>query len=248
MKWMLAMILGLALGIGGVSPITTRAAAPPPPPKAGHATHVKPDALPAPVPRAIGPHVDTSLTYTVTTNADTAPSATDATCTAVTATTANCATLRQAINAASASDPGTGVNTIIFATGVTGAVVLNQTYGTLNVTTFPLTITGPGQAALALDGGCTAMCGTATPTGGVRVLQTDTITQPAFTLTNLTVRNGKAAYDGTNFTTGEGGGILSNGPLTLTNVTFTGNSVLGTNYGYGGGLYTNGNVTLPQQT
>jgi len=249
-KWMLAVILGLALGMGGVPTATAYAADPPAsPPKAGHAAHIKPNALPAPAPRAIGPRVDTSLTYIVTTNADTAPSAADATCTPVPATTANCATLRQAINAASASDPGTGVNTIIFAVGVTGAIVLNQTYGTLNVTAFPLTITGPGQAALALDGGCTAGCGTATPTGGVRVLQTDTITQPALTLTDLTIRNGKAVYNGAAYITGAGGGILSNGPLALTNVTFTGNSALGngsTNYGYGGGLYTNGSTTLPQ--
>jgi len=235
-------------GLAGLTPLVARAAdAPPAPAKQPHPhahSHAPGVATaagdPAPQPRVVDPRAGgTSRVFQVTVTTDTMN---DANC--LPAGAGDC-TLRQAINAANANDPGTGVNEITFAAGVTGAITLNQTFSTLIVTTYPMRITGPGQAILAIDGGCTANCGTATPTGGVPVLQTDPNTIPALTLTDLTIRNGVSN------TNPISGGITTVGLVTLTNVTVSGNSALGVS-GIGGGLlatYVNGNpATAPIAT
>ena len=231
----LLLLLVLFGTLGAVAPATTTMEAAAPPPSTSvvekpkpHA-HVRPDdtaGVVTPQPRVVTSRVDTSIGYVVTVNTDTVN---DANCQPAGA--GDC-TLRQAINAANANDPGTGVNRITFAANVTVAIVLNQTFGTLIVTAFPVQITGPGQTALAIDGGCTAMCGTATPTGGVAVLETDPTTMPALTLSGLTIRNGSVTSP---ISPSISAGLTTYGPVTLTDVTVSGNSTLGAQ-GYGGGL------------
>ena len=127
----------------------------------------------SPAPRSLSPRVAT--TFTVNTLGEPA-SGTDATC------AASC-TLRQAVNASNANDPGAGnTNTITFdpATfGTAQTITLSAAagFGTLTLTQ-PVTITGPGANLLTMDGGCTD-CGagnTNTSNTGVGVF---TITAPS---------------------------------------------------------------------
>ena len=94
-------------------------------------------ALPAVPARAAGP-----LTFVVTTTGETA--AADANC------AAGSCTLRQAVNAANANDPGAGNhNTITFAAGVTGTIT--RTNGPLELSR-DVAIAGPGARALTVTG------------------------------------------------------------------------------------------------
>ncbi|MBX9582741.1 MAG: hypothetical protein K2X87_20745, partial [Gemmataceae bacterium] len=126
-------------------------------------------------------------------------------------------TLREALAAANANGPGTppdpdvlantvgpfGDDTIRFAAGLTGTVLL--TGGALLVTD-PLTVEGPGAAALTVSGG-----------GLDRVFLVDAAAV-AVTLRSLTVA------DGIGLATEDGGGVLNRGAaLTVERVTFDGN-------------------------
>lgn len=89
----------------------------------------------------------------------------------------------------------------------------------------PLTVVGAGQASTFLDGGSTS-----------RVLN---VTATA-TLSNLTIRNGRITDTSGNLFNMSGGGILSNGSLTLHNTTLSNNSVTGS----GGAIFHLGNLTV----
>jgi len=153
-------------------------------------------------------------------------------------------TLREAILVSNANNPGAGTNKITF-TGVTGTILLDTAQGTLDITK-TLVIQGPGQNVLALDGGCTAGCGTVTPTGGIRVLMAS-LAGLILTVNDLTIQNGVAT--GT-FQLGSGGGIaiLGGGDIfNGTNLTFVNNTANVTDahtFVGGGGLYTNHNANL----
>ncbi len=89
----------------------------------------------------------------------------------------------------------------------------------------PLTVVGAGQASTFLDGGSTS-----------RVLNvTATVT-----ISNLTIRNGRITDTSGNLFNMSGGGILSNGSLTLHNTTLSNNSVTGS----GGAIFHLGNLTV----
>jgi CSLREA domain-containing protein len=136
----------------------------------------------------------TPQTYTVTTTDDTPF---DASC------AASC-TLRQAINASNANDPGTGNhNTIQFANGVNGAITLinDANHGTL-APSRDLTIDGSGQS-VTIDGG-----------GAVQLLL---VTSGVHVAVNaLTFANGS-------ITGGAGGAINTSGVTTVTNSAFSAN-------------------------
>lgn len=77
-------------------------------------------------------------------------------------------TLRQALAASNSNDPGPGNhNTISFAAGVTGVIVLKGVRA--NGALYPIkavTIMGPGASVLAVDGGCTGCEPGEPPSGG----------------------------------------------------------------------------------
>jgi len=100
-------------------------------------------------------------------------------------------TLRSVIAAAGAGD------TIVF--GVTGTITLTQGYLQINQN---LTISGPGAASLAISGNNTS---------GVFVITGDTVS-----ISGLTIENGNQA--------GAGGGIFSTATLTVSNCTFLNNT------------------------
>jgi CSLREA domain-containing protein len=196
--------------------------------------------------RAAGPQ-----TYTVTTTNDT-PDNTDANC-------AVSCTLRQAVNASNANDPGSGANTIIFTlpVGPQTITLLNDAqHGTLKVTT-SVTISGPGTGPVAIDGGYT-------PGGtGVQVFLVTggTATQPV-TFSGFTIQHGFGAGAGirnqgalvvmrctlSGNVGGIGDGIFNDagGTLTVINSTLSGNT--GGSIG-GGGIFNNGGtVTVAGST
>jgi hypothetical protein len=161
--------------------------------------------------------------YTVTTTGDGPAAACSGT---------SCTTLRDALNAAN----GDGTADTISLSGVSGTITL--TNGTLPITNNQgLAITGPGAGNLTVDAnhlsqaiyvhvpnapvsitGLTITNGTApsgTPGGAIG---TGTSNQPALTLTNDVISNSTTAD------THGGGGIFSEGDLTLTGSTVSGNS------------------------
>jgi fibronectin-binding autotransporter adhesin len=151
----------------------------------------------------------TPQTYTVTTTDDTPI---DANCTAI-------CTLRQAINASNANDPGTGNhNAIQFAAGGIGTTMLTDdaNHGTL-VPSRDVTIDGSGNS-VTIDGG-----------GAVQLVIVNSGVHVA--LNALTFANGSSPG-------GAGGAINNNGTLTVTNSTFSGNHA---DSGGAGGAINNGN-------
>lgn len=164
-----------------------------------------------------------SATYTVGSIADddlstNPPAATQADCTNPANT--NC-TLRDALfYAVSGSD------TIVFKAGLTGPIMLM--HGTLTLTA-SATITGPGAAALAVDGG-----------GVARVFTVNTGLTVA--ISGLTVQGGNAG--------GGGGLFLTGGSVTLTGMIFTGNTATangGAIDNFGGALTISGSTFVNNQ-
>jgi CSLREA domain-containing protein len=118
--------------------------------------------------------------------------------------------LREAIGAAWAGD------IVTFAPGLTGTIGLSGKQLAINS---DLTITGPGQAVIAVSG-----------SNASRVFFINN--NVSATLSGLTIQNGSASRD-------VGGGIDNQGTLTLTD------STVRSNYASdGGGIYTTGNATL----
>ena len=159
-----------------------------------------------------------SNTITVTTLAD--PTGVAGTC-----------SLRQAIaNANAKSDltggdcaAGTGNDTIIFT--VTGTITLG---GTLPDIANTLTIDGTGQ--------------TVTVSGNNDYVVLIVDSSATLTLNDLTIANGSAEGTGEE---GDGGGVTNNGTLTVTNCTFSDNSV---SIDFGGGIYNKGPLNVTNST
>ncbi len=138
--------------------------------------------------------------------------------------------LRSAVEAA--NDDG-GTDTIEFAPSLTAG---GPTVITLMVSSLPtleisgqLTIQGPGANRLTIDGG--------------NQYQDFLINAGAnVTLDGLTIAHGS-----TNFTQGNGGGLLNNGTLNVSNCTFAGNSTQGI-HSNGGGLANAGSAIISNCT
>jgi hypothetical protein len=153
-------------------------------------------------------------TYTVTTTGD-GPDNTNAACLAAGA--GDC-TLRQAVNASTANDPGTGNhNTIQFGVGMTGTITLTNdaNHGTL-VLGRDVTIDGSGTR-MTIGGG-----------SAVQILVVNSGVHAAANA--LTFANGSNPG-------GAGGAIVNNGALTVTNSTFSANHA---DSGGTGGAISNG--------
>ena len=131
--------------------------------------------------------------------------------------TENDCTLREAINAANSYS---GAATITFASAVFSTSQTINLTGVLPTITNTITITGPGQSLLTVDGN-----------NANRVFVADTGSD--LTLEGLTIAHGNA--------TGPGGGIdVIQGPLTVSNSTLISNTASTR----GGGIYFNGGGTL----
>jgi hypothetical protein len=107
--------------------------------------------------------------------------------------------------------------------GVQG--IINLT-GSLPDLAHSISIDGPGQDALTVS--------EANPTNGFRIFTVDQGATVA--ISDLTVTNGQS-YDFAS--RGEGGGLLNDGTLTLSNTTFSGNAAI-----YGGAIYNGGTLTV----
>ena len=126
--------------------------------------------------------------------------------------------LRQAVNLA---DVLTGGDTITFdRSAFANKSVITLTAGPLELsnTTGPVTILGPGLGALTVSGG-----------GASRVFQVDQ--GSSATLAGLTITGG--------FTTGDGGGLLNQGSVSLVGVAIVANSAAS-----GGGLANSGTASI----
>ena len=122
-----------------------------------------------------------------------------------TADTNSSGTLRWAINQANAM---TGADTITFASGFNGTITLTSDLPTI---TDDLTITGPGESQLTIEGAATA-----TTNSGYRPFTIAT-TGATLTISNMTISNSKNIPFGPN----EGGAISNTGStVSATNVTF----------------------------
>ena len=192
----------------------------------------------APAPASPAPRAEISFTVNALGEPTTG---TDATC-------ATTCTLRQAVNASNAHDPGIGnFNKIFFdpATFATAQTIRlsNATgFGTLALTQ-PVAISGPGTALLTIDGGCTD-CGAGkanSGTTGVGVFAVNSAITVAFS--NLTLAHGNAANNG-GLNANSGGAIANNGgAITVTNCTFTNNLASSTLNG-GGAIFSSGPLTI----
>ena len=139
--------------------------------------------------------------------------------------------LRQAILDANANP---GLDTIDFATGLSGTIVL--TSGELQITD-DVTIDGPGADRLSVSGN-----------NASRVFEVDAGTTAA--ISGLTITGGWAAY---------GGGIVNSGTLSVTNSTLANDSAIGdpvdpvglangsASFG-GGGIYNSGTLSVTNST
>jgi hypothetical protein len=122
-------------------------------------------------------------------------------------------------------------DTINFAPGLSGEIELSTDPGKggfsiLNDNNQPLTINGPGAGVLAVDGNKqTRAFGIASGANA--------------TINGLTIKNGRAPGTDPN-----GGGISSQGTLTLTNTTVSFND----SNSYGGGIYNTGTMKLTNST
>jgi len=146
-------------------------------------------------------------------------------------------TLREAVNLANA---GGGADTITFASGITGTIILVPALGTLTVTD-SLTINGPGARLMSVSG-----------SSAIRVFYFSTGSNA---ISGLTIRDGNAAA-----TPGSGGGVAGGGvfnsinsTLSLSNCSFSNNHVQGAanmtaaglgGRGWGGGIGNSGTLTL----
>jgi hypothetical protein len=142
---------------------------------------------------------------------------------------ANCmvvsCTLRQAVNASNANDPGAGNhNTITFAAGLTGPITLTVANGGTLTLARDVTIDGTG-ATIAVDGNHAV---------GVFVVNNGVTA----TINALTIQHGSSS---------NGGGIANSGSVTVTNSTFFANST-NINGGLGGGILTNGSSATVTNT
>ena len=142
-------------------------------------------------------------------------------------------TLRWAIAQANANTKSAGsiieFNSSDFATPQT----ITLTEGTLDLTQSagPIEIEGPA-AGVTINGNDTADSSVVMVGGGEESVQAS--------LSNLTITGGNANTSGTGF---EGGGILNEGNLTLTDCTVEGNYALG-----GGGIFSSDELTLDECT
>jgi len=134
-------------------------------------------------------------------------------------------TLREAVLNANSNDQsgstdcpaGSGTDTITFAPGLTGSIVL--TSGQIGEVTDDVVIQGPGADLMTIDGNA-----------NLRVLA---IKLAAVEVSGLTLTNGLAAGD-------SGGGLWSNGgTVTLRDMVVSGNTAA-----YGGGIYNVGGGTM----
>jgi len=142
-----------------------------------------------------------------------------------------------------------GTDTIVFRNGIGAVITIAGANGPLMVGA-NMTITGPGAALLAIDG------------GGVTVFRVNS--GVTATIGGLTIQHGNASgADGggianggtltvTNSTLssnmaggGKGGGIANDGTLAVTNSTLSGNRTDG---GDGGGIFNSGTLTVTNST
>ena len=144
-------------------------------------------------------------------------------------------TLRDAVAASNANDPGAGQNTITFRSAVT----------TVTLTAADTTDTTSGlvlrkNVAITVPFGGTVVVQRNMGAAPFRVLAVTA--NVAANLSNLTISGGTASD--------YGGGIYNRiGTLTLTNVTVSGNTVSGFSLGYGGGIFNDGGtLTLMNST
>jgi hypothetical protein len=170
-------------------------------------------------------------TFTVGTNADPGTAVSDCT----SASNTDCS-LREAISQANLND---GADTIVFASGVTGAITLQN--GQLEITD-ALTIQGPGASQLKIDGGLSSRIidahtkyGDPVSISGLTLTRGDSGAESGGAIRNyegdLTIRN--AVISGS--TTGESGGaiFLFRGSLLVDSTTLSDNTASN----YGGGVY-----------
>jgi predicted outer membrane repeat protein len=139
--------------------------------------------------------------------------------TAIDCSGTTCASLRGAINASAAGD------TIVFAGGVEGTIVLSQ--GTLAIT-HDLTLQGPSASSLTISGN-----------NAVRAIH---ITAGTVDISGLSITDGAQITGGS----GIGAGVLLDGAavLNLMQCSFTNNSV----DAGGGAIYSNGTLTIDNCT
>jgi len=146
-------------------------------------------------------------------------------------------TLREAINLANAAG---GADTITFASGITGTIILGPGLGSLAVSD-SVTITGPGARLMAVSGNST--------------LRVFLFSSGSNAISGLTIRDGAAMAAAGSGNGVPGGGILNsiNSTLSLTNCSFSNNHVQGASNataasaggkGYGGGIGNSGVLTL----
>jgi CSLREA domain-containing protein len=112
-----------------------------------------------------------------------------------------------------------------------GTLALTRTTGS------GTTITGPGTAALTVDGNCT-LTGSVCTSGGATVFQVSSGVTAS--LSNLTIQHGNGSP-----TCGAlpcGGGIANSGTLTVTNSTLSGNAA------FSGGIFNFGTLTVTNST
>ncbi len=156
-------------------------------------------------------------------------------------------TLAAAVNEANTYNDG---DTIVFSAGLTGPIDLNPNdsgnagaVGTLTLSR-NMTIQGPGDNAITIDGGTASG-----NSNNVEVLSVNSGVTAY--LNNLVIANGDTTNSNSNgLTTRGGGGISNDGTLTVTNCTFDNNSAPDDgDYGYGGGgIYNQGILTVTNST
>lgn len=115
-----------------------------------------------------------------------------------------------------------GTDTIVFRNEIGAAITIVGANGPLMVGA-NMTITGPGAALLAIDGGVTVFTVNSEVTA---------------TIGGLTIQHGNASG-------ADGGGIANGGTLTVTNSTLSSNTAGG---GKGGGIFNSGTLTVTNST
>jgi fibronectin-binding autotransporter adhesin len=174
---------------------------------------------------------------------------------------ANCTvgscTLRQAVNASNANDPGAGNhNTITFANGLTGPIMLTTASGGTLVLSRDVAIDGTG-ATIAVDGGH-AMTVFLVPSGVTATIGTLTIEHgngtTSFPYSPSALNAGGIGNSGTltvtavvltqNAASVDGGAIVNVGTLTLRDSTLSGNNA----GNGGGGMDGTGATTIERST
>lgn len=135
--------------------------------------------------------------------------------------------LRDAVQQANAA---AGADTINFAAGLSGQITLTSGQLKISDATGTTAINGPGANLLTVNAN-----------NSDRAFQVDTGVSAAFS--GIRITGGQAAFSVQS--TYQGGGILNNGTLTLTNATLAGNAAGGVGtYGYGGAIFNSGTLTV----